>query len=111
MRERVTNYIRSGHGGLFIVSAEEARVEAELTAIAGVLEYGLFAWSITDGLINTSDGEARGGQDPLEALEAIAELPENTIVLLRDFHVFLEDGNPILLRTSWQWAKRRGAHL
>ena len=29
MRTRITNYIRSGHAGLCLISHEEARVEAE----------------------------------------------------------------------------------
>ena len=99
MREKIANYIRSGHPGLYIVSPEEARVEGELRVVADALGYGLFAWSVTTGLINTTDGDSRQAQDPLDALEAVGELPENTIVLLRDFHAFLEDGNPVLVRT------------
>ena len=34
MRTRITNYIRSGHAGLCLISHEEARVEAELKAVA-----------------------------------------------------------------------------
>ena len=34
----ITNYIRSGHPGICLVSAEEARVEAELKTIAGNLK-------------------------------------------------------------------------
>ena len=36
--------------------------------------------------------------DPLEALLAIQDLKEKSIVLLRDFHLFLHDPNPILIR-------------
>ena len=36
--------------------------------------------------------------DPLEALIATQELKEQTIILLRDFHLFLQDPNPILIR-------------
>lgn len=35
---------------------------------------------------------------PLEALIAIRELKEQSIILLRDFHLFLADPNPILIR-------------
>ncbi|MDA0232559.1 MAG: AAA family ATPase [Chloroflexi bacterium] len=99
MQQKIANYIRSGHPGLYIVSPEEARVEAELKSLAGLLDYGLHAWSVTEGLVNTADGTARQAQDPLDALEAVAELPENTLVVLRDFHAFLEDANPVLVRT------------
>ena len=36
--------------------------------------------------------------DPLEALIAIQDLKEKSMVLLRDFHLFLQDPNPILIR-------------
>jgi len=94
----LTNYIRAGYSGLFIVSHEEARVEAEVKAVADALEYKLFAWSTTTGLIDTGDGQARQANDPLDAVTVVAELPENSLVLLRDFHMFLEDGNPVLVR-------------
>lgn len=98
MRDKITNYIRAGYSGLFIVSHEEARVEAEIKTIADKLKYNLFAWSVTTGLINTKDGQSKGAQDPMEAIQAINGLPENSIILLRDFHAFLADPNPILCR-------------
>lgn len=98
MREQITNYIRAGYPGIYIVSHEEQRVEAELKAVADALDYKLFAWSTTAGLVDTADGQIRQANDPMEAIEAVAELPENSLVLLRDFHLFLEDGNPVLIR-------------
>ena len=98
MRNRITNYIRSGHAGLYLVSHEETRVEAELKAVATALKYKLFAWSATTGLLDTEDGHVRPANDPLEAVTAVGELQDNSIVLLRDFHMFLQDGNPVLIR-------------
>jgi hypothetical protein len=98
MRQRLSNYIRSGHSGLYIVSAEEHRVEAELKAVTAALGYGLCAWSTADGLVNTADGAVTPCGDPLEAMSAVAALADNTLVLLRDFHMFLQDGNPVLVR-------------
>ncbi len=98
MREKITHYIRAGYAGLYLVSHEEQRVEAELKAIAASLQHRLYAWSATTGLIDTADGTARGAQDPMEVLGLLAELPDDSIVLLRDYHVFLDDPNPLLLR-------------
>ena len=98
MREKLTHYIRAGYAGLYLVSHEEQRVEAELKAIAASLQHRLYAWSATTGLIDTADGTARGAQDPMEVLGLLAELPDDSIVLLRDYHVFLDDPNPLLLR-------------
>lgn len=98
MRQMLTNYIRAGYPGLYIVSPEEQRVEAELQAVADALEYKVFAWSTTTGLVDTCDGQSRQANDPFEAVTAVGELPENSLVLLRDFHMFLEEGNPVLVR-------------
>jgi ATP-dependent 26S proteasome regulatory subunit len=92
------NYIRAGYPGIYIVSHEEQRVEAELKAVAERLKYKLFAWSATEGLVDTADGSVRQANDPLEAVTASGELPENSVVLLRDFHMFLADANPVLIR-------------
>ena len=98
MRQSLLNYVRAGYPGLYIVSPEEPRVEAEVKAVAGELDYGLHVWSTTEGLIDTGDGQSRQANDPLDAVESIGELPESSLVLLRDFHLFLEDGNPVLIR-------------
>jgi len=98
MRNAITNYIRAGYPGLYLVSFEETRIEAELKAIAQALDYRLFGWSITEGLVDTADGHTRSAQDPIELMTAVDELPENTVILLKDFHQFLEDGNPVLVR-------------
>src|SRR3954469_10157719 len=98
MREKLTHYIRAGYAGLYLVSHEEQRVEAELKAIATTLKHGLYAWSATAGLIDTASGTSRGAQDPMEVLGVLAELPEDSIVLLRDYHLFFDDPNPLLLR-------------
>jgi hypothetical protein len=98
MKSQITNYLRAGYPGLYLVSCEEARVEAELNAIAEAIEYHLLAWSVTEGLVDTKDGHTRQTNDPLQAIEFIGELPENSMILLKDFHQFVEDGNPVLVR-------------
>lgn len=98
MRNQITNYLRAGYPGLYLVSCEETRIEAEMKTIAQALNYKLYAWSVTEGLADTADGHTRDAQDPIALLTAVDELPENTVVLLKDFHQFIEDGNPVLVR-------------
>ena len=100
MEDRIERYIRSGHSGLCIVSLEERRVEAELKRAAEKLGYGLYSWSVTEGLADALGGGALAGHDPLEAIEAVAGLPEQSLVLMRDLHLQLEDGDPVLLRAG-----------
>ena len=115
MRIRIINYLRAGYAGLFLVSPEEQRVEGELKTIAREIGFQLYAWSTTTGLIDTDKGTARQANDPMEALLAIMELPEKTMVVLRDFHLFLNgDPNPVLLRQlkdTLQHAKSRNKPL
>jgi len=65
MRNKLIHYIRAGYAGLYLVSHEEQRVEAELKAVAETLKHQLFAWSVTTGLINTKDGSSQSAQDPM----------------------------------------------
>jgi len=99
MRTKIINYIRAGYPGLYLVSHEEQRVDAEIKQIAREIEYSLFFWSVVDGLVDTAKGTSNSAHDPLEALIAVKDLKERTVVLLKDFHLFLVDPNPILIRT------------
>jgi len=98
MKSNITNYIRAGYPALYLVSPEEQRVEAEMHQIAQNLNYHLHFWSVVDGLVDSKTGQSRQANDPLEALIAIQDLKEKSIILLRDFHLFLQDPNPILIR-------------
>ncbi len=110
MRDKLIPYIRSGHAGLFIISHEEPRIEAEIKAVATAIGYGLFAWSVTEGTTDTANGKRRNDNDPLEAIKAISELPEKSIVMLRDSHAFLDDGNPVLVRSLKDALRHGRAH-
>jgi AAA+ superfamily predicted ATPase len=98
MRTKIMNYVKAGYPGIYIVSSEETRVESEMRAVAESLKHKLYAWSVVDGLVDSADGSAHNHQDPMEMLTAIGDLPENSLVLLRDFHQFIESPNPMLTR-------------
>ncbi|MGH7971351.1 MAG: hypothetical protein ACREIC_21750, partial [Limisphaerales bacterium] len=66
MHNRIINYMRAGYAGLFLVSPEEQRVEAELKHIAEEVGFKLYAWSTTTGLVDTDKGAARQANDPME---------------------------------------------
>lgn len=98
MRVKITTYIKAGFPGLYVQSSEEQRVEAEFKSIADSLKFGLHIWSANTGLMDVQKETVRSVNDPLEALLAVAELPEQSIVLLRDFHLFLTgEPNPVLV--------------
>jgi AAA+ superfamily predicted ATPase len=103
---KIINYIQAGYPGLFLVSPEEQRIELELKSVIQHLnqnakagkQYQLCFWSVVDGLVNTETSQVRDANDPLEALQAISDQSERTVTLLKDYHLFLQDPNPILLR-------------
>ena len=94
----IVRYLRAGYPGLYLVSAEEQRVEAEMKTVAQQLDYDLHFWSVVDGLVDANAKSVKPANDPLEALQAVESLPEKSLVVLRDFHLFLVDPNPFLLR-------------
>ncbi len=94
---KIIHYLQAGYSGLYLVSSEQQRVEAEIKSIAGYLSYHLRFWSVVDGLVDGENGHQTPANDPLEALNALEALPEKTLILLRDFHLFLQDPNPVLL--------------
>ena len=99
MGSKILHYIQAGYPALFLVSPEEQRVEAELKIVLAHLDkYSLCYWSVVDGLVDTATKQINNCNDALEVLQAIHEQKERTITLLKDYHLHLEDPNPILLR-------------
>jgi len=52
MKSKIINHIRAGYPGLYLVSPEEQRVEAEMHQVAQDLNYSLHFWSVVDGLVD-----------------------------------------------------------
>src|SRR3954462_4596668 len=98
MKDKIISYVRAGYPGLYLVSHEEQRVIAELIQISKELEYALSVWSAVDGLVEIKTGKSIDANDPLAALIEIEKLEERTVIVLQDFHLFLSDPNPVLLR-------------
>lgn len=63
---RIVHYLQAGYPGLYLVSPEEQRVEAELKSVTDRLNqnrregehYQLCYWSVVDGLVNTRLGRS-----------------------------------------------------
>jgi hypothetical protein len=103
MKDRIVSRMRAGFAGLYLVTFEEVRAEALLQEAAAEAGRSLHAWSLTAGLVHTGTGAVTPAADPLEALNAVRDLPEGSTVVLRDFHAFLGDAaqpaDPFLVRT------------
>ncbi len=90
--------IRARYPVLYLVSWEERRVEQTLDGICKTLNRKLFTWTLTQGMkpeIRTSAGNSNRLE--LEALIQIHEAPDQSVVLLKDFHAFMKDNTVIRL--------------
>jgi len=102
MQQQLIPYLRAGYAGLAVITAEEARAEAEIAATCAKLGRNLSAWSSSEGLVDTNERRAQPCADPLEALQLIgpkfaSESPRHVIVM-RDLQLHLEQTDPMLVR-------------
>lgn len=110
IKNRLTDYVKAGYSGIFIVSHEEQRVEAEIAAVCKETEFQMYVWSITKGLmgpmasgqkniptLNQADGQPADYVGVLRILASEA-IPERSIVVARDYHFFTGEPNPIIAR-------------
>jgi acyl transferase domain-containing protein len=67
----LTTYLRAGYPGLALITSEEARAEAEVSAACTSLKRRLHAWSSTEGLVDTKEGRVTACTDPLDALQLL----------------------------------------
>lgn len=108
MKDRITNYIKAGYPCLYLLTHEETRVEAVMRDVLESLnakvtsgdKFSLSAWSVTEGVTQVSAGGAAipDTQDPASMLDAFINSDDRTIYLARDFHLFVEDKNPLIWR-------------
>ncbi|MCE9670712.1 AAA family ATPase [Myxococcus stipitatus] len=93
--EELDLLVRARYPLLYLLTWEEHRVDAVLAELARAHGKALFHWSITRGLRHV--GNTRGPvlpedtRNPLEALAAIEKLGEPALVVLKDFHPYLEE--------------------
>ncbi|HNN91352.1 MAG TPA: AAA family ATPase [Pseudomonadota bacterium] len=88
----VLDLIRARYSLIYVVSSEEARVEASLLKLARRRDMKLGVWSITRGF-EQRFGTLKGGdvKDPIKALDYINAQEGRGLFVLRDFHAFVND--------------------
>jgi len=96
----VDTLIRARYPLLYLVTFEEQRVDALMGEIARAHGKELVEWSATRGL-RTFTGAHRGPPieetaEPLRGLMHISKLPNPSIVMLKDFHRYLDE--PVVVR-------------
>jgi len=107
MNTKLKNYFRAGYAGVFLTSYEEARVEAEIKAIADEIGFQVYIWTITDSLVGpVGDPNPRiwksPSGEPLDTIGVLDEmtnsLPGQSIVIAKDYHLFVQEANAVLIR-------------
>jgi hypothetical protein len=71
-------------------SPEEARVEELVSRVALELTIPLLIWSSSTGLVRPSGGGLSETEDPERALERVATMQGEVLVLFHDLHPYLE---------------------
>jgi len=98
--------IRARYPLIYLVSWEEQRLDAILQDVARNHGKALLQWSVTRGLRRVSGARSVGiseqSRDPIEALGAIGKLTEASLVVLKDFHPFLD--SPAVVRAMRELA-------
>lgn len=93
--EELDVLVRARYPLLYLVSWEEQRVDAIVAELARSHGKALYHWSVTRGLRNVGGSRAAAlpedTRNPVEALAAIEKLQEPSLVVLKDFHPYLQE--------------------
>src|SRR2546427_803630 len=99
--------IRARYPLIYLLTWEEQRLDAILQDVARTHGKALLQWSVTRGLRRVSGVRtvtiSEQSRDPVEALGAIGKLTEASLVVLKDFHPFLE--SPAVVRAMRELAQ------
>jgi ATP-dependent 26S proteasome regulatory subunit len=102
--QEIETLIRARYPILYIVSAEEMRVQNMLMGMASRRQKKIFEWSCTTGLVpaGTSIQSTKHRNDPtkdaLAALDQVIDQVEPAIFVFKDIHPFLTKGNFAVIR-------------
>jgi hypothetical protein len=92
LSQRLAEYVRACFTGLWIESHEHEDALAEIAQLCRAENWRLATWDIDRGLLIGNQNPAETGQDPLaavRALSALAEADGTALLVLANFHRFL----------------------
>jgi len=105
LADQLTDYINAAFTGLWIQSFEPDEAEREITQHARQKKWKLAVWDVANGLRLPANPNAKtdsNAGDPLAALRALPALADKdgtAILLLHNFHRFLN--NPEVIQTTF----------
>jgi len=102
--QEIETLIRARYPILYIVSAEEARVQELVVEIAQQRQKRVFEWSVNTGIvpagtsIQSQKHRNAPSRDPLLALDQVIDQVEPALFVFKDFHPFLAKTNYAVIR-------------
>src|SRR5437867_8618860 len=102
--QEIETLIRARYPILYIVSAEEARVQELVVGIAERRQKKVYEWSVNTGVVpagNSIQSQKHRNaptKDPLLALDQVIDQVEPALFVLKDFHPFLTKNNHAVIR-------------
>jgi SpoVK/Ycf46/Vps4 family AAA+-type ATPase len=89
--DELATYLRARYTLIYLLSHEEQRVLEDVGRLATRERKKLVAWSYARGARGDGVRAGHAQRNPIAMLEAIAGLPDGTLVVLLDFHPYLTD--------------------
>ncbi len=109
--QEIEDLLRARYPLVYVVSAEEKRVEDALVEIGKRRNRKVLFWSVTQGLQAADSSESFSDiKDPLRALEFLAKYEDDAIFGLRDFHPYLQDPTVTRRLRDLNRDFKRGSH-
>ena len=102
--QEIETLIRARYPILYIVSAEEARVQELVVDIAERRQKKVYEWSVNTGVgpagdsIQSQKHRNAPTKDPLLALDQVIDQVEPALFVFKDFHPFLTKNNHAVIR-------------
>ena len=102
--QELETLIRARYPILYVVSAEEARVQQLVVGIAQRRQKKVFEWSFSTGIvpagtsIQSQKHRNAPSKDPLVALDQVIDQVDPAIFVFKDFHPFLTRNNFAVIR-------------
>src|SRR5256885_6552721 len=102
--QELETLIRARYPILYVVSAEETRVQELVMGIAQRRQKKVFEWSVSTGIvpagtsIQSQKHRNAPTKEPLLALDQVIDQVEPAIFLFKDFHPFLSKSNYAIIR-------------
>ena len=103
LTDQLNDYVAAAFSGLWVRTQEPDEAEREILEQARSRQWRVAVWDVARGLrVPGGDGAATDGGDPLAALRALEEMSDpngTTLLLLHNFHRFLN--SPELVQTMF----------